>query len=95
MTSENKMQSERDRLRQQRNSEIDFLQNLRINLLQAKQQLNNDLTELAIKNLPMMEATVDEQQGTEFKQTIATETFTTESTEQLDIQQLEPLDLDI
>lgn len=37
-----------------RDKEIEFLENLKSVLLKAKHELNNDLTKLAIRNLPIM-----------------------------------------
>lgn len=46
---------------QHRDKEIQFLQNLQETIRQAKHELNNDLTRLAIKNMPMMLASNDQQ----------------------------------
>lgn len=97
MASEKQNLSERDKLRQQRNREIDFFQNLRLKLLQAKNELNNDLNRLAVKNLPIMDSNFEEQID-ESKQTTSDQIIVQsidEPTEQVEIQQLEPLDLDL
>lgn len=100
MAPENKVRLEREQLRLQRNREIDFLQNLRISLLQTKNELKTDLTRLAIRNLPIMDSTIEEQ-GDKFKKETTSssnqivQSSITDSMEQVEIQQLEPLDLDI
>lgn len=91
----------KDQLRQQRNCEIDFLQDLRIKLLQAKNELNNDLTRLAIRNLPIMDAQIISGQ-TDQTNNVPTpalsqvvQSSSTDFMEQIEIQQLEPLDLNL
>lgn len=86
---------------QRRQREIEFLCQLRRIFANIKQELNNDLTKLAIKNLPIMMETDGEQQQT-FEVEISEVNLsqsTQESSKDDDgahqMQQLEPLDLDI
>lgn len=48
------------KLAHQHDLEVDMLQNVKSLLLKAKQELNNDLTKLAIRNLPMMAPSQDQ-----------------------------------
>lgn len=97
-------------LQQETETEIHLLQNLRDAFVSAKQELNNDLTKLAIKNLPILEdeARPMEEEGEEVEgehntgrvnlsqSTINSEYEQQPSTsEQNTLQQLEPLDLDV
>lgn len=81
--------------------EIQFLQTLRSTLQGAKQELNNDLTRLAIRNLPMMiqddsSRTKEAQEPTRCNLSQSTDASDLEQRRELhdDIQVLEPLDLD-
>lgn len=52
------------KLNQHRENEIHFLQTLQRIIQQAKHELNNDLTRMAIKNMPMMLASNNQEQPT-------------------------------
>jgi hypothetical protein len=53
-----------NRLHQQPDREIHLLQNLKSVVQQAKQELNNDVTRLAIKSMPIMLASNKQDQLT-------------------------------
>lgn len=75
-----------DKIRYQRDEEIKLLQSLHTILHQTKEQLHNDLTNLAIKNLPMM--------GQEDVATV-TINLSQSSSANSQNEELEPLDLDL
>lgn len=89
---------------QQQQKQIDLLQNLRIILLKIKQELKNDLTKLAIRNMPLMIEDLQTEhvtlEQTEPTQQVNLSQSTNEDNE-MDrdsnhiIQELEPLDLDV
>lgn len=97
-------QNQQQQQRQQKTeTEIDLLQQLRHAFLSAKHELNNDLTKLAIKNLPILEdpGTIQidhtscqislSQSTTNSDQKEYQQPSTSDNT----LQQLEPLDLDV
>lgn len=93
-------------LQQQRAKEIKLLQNLQRIFHGTKQELNNDLTRLAVRNLPMMVAQdksesqnkIASQQGAEINGPASTSQrsvrLSQSSVDSQDVDQLEPLDLD-
>lgn len=104
--------ADNNKVQQQRHKEIDFLQNLRTILLNVKQELNNDLTKMAIKNLPILAQdsrsnndknqhhnndTEDSAHQINLSQSSIDEFEDQQPQQQQDvqIQQLEPLDLDV
>jgi hypothetical protein len=52
------------KLSEDRDKEIQFLQKLQSTIQQAKQELNNDLTRLAIKNMPLMMTSSNQERST-------------------------------
>lgn len=79
--------TEKSELIQTKEKEIKLLQDLQSTLGKAKHELNNDLTRLAIKNLPILQ---DPGQSTTHQ------TMPPETTANIPVdQQLEPLDLDL
>lgn len=102
--------AEEAKLREHREKEIHFLQNFQGIIHQAKQELNNDLTRLAIKNMPMMMTSNQQQQSTQGyesqKELAGNSCRLSESSLNTDlggqtpraditIQELEPLDLEL
>jgi len=82
------------KLQQLKERELKFLQNLRNVFLHAKDELNNDLTKLAIRNLPLMAQDSDIPDQLSESQTAQVATSSQPNPES-DVQQLEPLDLDL
>lgn len=88
---------------EKRSKEIEFLNKLKDYFQAAKQELNNDLTKLAIKNLPILseDETVNQQtqeilEGDNVPLAIgANLQLNQEGGLQSDVQELVPLDLDI
>lgn len=106
MAQQSTCDSDRTTLNQKVETEIYLLQSLKDAFFSAKQELNNDLTKIAIKNLPILEddsRTIEGEQTdhhineTDFSQsTIYRESEQQPSTsDQNTLQQLEPLDLDV
>lgn len=96
-------QHQNQQRQQKTETEIDLLQNLRDTLILAKQELNNDLTKLAVKNLPILEDPGTFQDDhTSCQISLSQSAINSEqleyqqpSTSDNTLQQLEPLDLDV
>lgn len=97
-----------DRSKLNRDKEVEILHNLKEVLVKAKQELNNDLTKLAMRNLPMMvqhdsditttTTQADDKQQQQQLQSAGSsnnQQQTEESYNLIQMRQLEPLDLDI
>lgn len=83
------------KLKTERKKELELLQNLRNIFVAAKQELNNDLTKMAIKSLPIMQAHSRHCEEPNLSQSSQSEVEAENSEGDTTMQQLEPLDLDI
>ena len=90
----------------QRSAEVHLLQNLKDALWKAKQELNTDLTRLAVRNLPLMKedftlTTYEDQQASTSNQSLLQPSSIEDNKQNADLssmadqQTLEPLDLDV
>lgn len=81
--------------------EVECLNNIKSLLIKAKQELNNDLTKLAIRNLPIMiedSAVADESDQRDTSEVNLSQSTTSSQQDnqtETNIHHLEPLDLDI
>lgn len=73
------------------NDEIAFLQNLQKTLRQAKQELKNDLTRLAVKKMPLMIEQPSTSRNLDFQSPSSLE----KDPKSANLVELEPLELDI